>query len=138
MVRTSRAKAALRLVTVAVLAAVMSPVARTQWRANPLAWMLIAIFGALVLTSLWELLFPGRLLIGPEGLDLRDLCRRRRWSWADAQGFQPTSNRFYRFVGFSGRRGGVDGLNKDWELSPPDLAALLNAARERWFAAGRG
>lgn len=140
VVRTSRWKALLHLLSVAVLAALMSPVARTRWMANPLAWMLIVIFGALVLASLWELAAPGRLVIGPDGVEQRDLWRRRVWGWGEAHRFRPASNRFYRFVGFdrvpgTSGAGSVDGLNQDWELPPAALAALLNQARDRWFHA---
>ncbi len=139
VVRTSRAKAGLRLGVLALLLLAMSPVAHAHWRSNPLAWILIGLFGALALTSVWELLAPGRLIIGPDGMEQRHLWRRRHWSWRQARRFQPARNRFYRFVGFdrppgSGRDAGD--LNQDWELPPPALASLLNAARARWSGGG--
>ena len=139
VVRTSRAKAGLRLGVLAVLILAMSPMARTHWIANPLAWILIGLFGALALTSVWELLAPGRLVIGPSGMEQRHLWRRRHWSWRQARRFQPAGNRFYRFVGFdraSGSGRGAGDLNQDWELPPPALANLLNAARARWADRG--
>ena len=137
MVRTSRAKAALRLGALAVLVLAMSPAAHTHWRSNPLAWILIGLFGALALASVWELLAPGRLVIGPNGVEQRHLWRHRHWSWRQARSFHPASNRFYRFVGFDRAAGSGHGdLNQDWELPPPALASLLNAARARWADGG--
>ncbi len=139
VVRTSRAKAGLRLGVLGVLVLAMSPVAHAHWRSNPLAWILIGLFGVLVLTTVWELLAPGRLVIGPTGIEQHYLWRRGRWSWRQARGFQPARNRFYRFVGFDrapGSGGDAGDLNQDWELPPPVLARLLNAARARWGDGG--
>ncbi len=142
VIRTQRWRAVLHLAAVALLGALMSPLARTDWRANGLAWCLIVLFGILTAASLWELAWPGRLVIGPEGFELRDLWRRRRWSWREARHFRPASNRFYRFVGFDQVKGAgacrdAGDLVQDWELPPQALAALLNEARDRWHAAGR-
>ncbi len=140
VIRVDRKRAALHVLVVALLAVLMSPLARTDWRHNPLVWLAFAIFGALALASAWELVLPGRLIVDKEGFELRDLWWRRRWSWSEARRFRPAQNRFYRFVGFDclpierpHRQTLVDGINQDWELSPPDLAALLNQARARWF-----
>ncbi len=142
VIRTDRRRAVLRLAVALLLGALMSPLARTDWRANGLLWIFIAIFGALGGASIWELIWPGRLVIDQDGFKQRDLWRTRRWPWTDVRRFRPASNRFYHFVGFehvpTGRRrsGGIDGLNQDWEISPPALAELLNRARARWFGAG--
>ena len=138
VLRTDRRRALLRLLVLAVFASILSPVARTDWMSNGWAWTVIGIFGLLALASLWELVWPGRLVITPEGIELRDLWRRGRWTWAEARWFRPAANRFYRFVGFDdarepSRRGGaINDLNQDWELAPADLAELLNRARARW------
>lgn len=142
IIRTARWKAVLHLGAVVLVAAIMSPLARTPLWNNPLAFMLYAIFGALAVASVWELVWPGRLVIDAEGFSQRDLWRTRRWSWSEARHFRPAENRFYDFVGFDSvpgaaprRTGGIDGLNQDWELEPRALAALMNGARARWFAA---
>jgi hypothetical protein len=139
-----RRKRLLHLLVVALLAALMSPLARTDWTRNGLAWMAIAIFGSLAAAAVWELIAPGRLIIDEDGFEMRDLWWRRRWSWREARGFYPANNRFHDFVGFDSlggpwgrrprRRSRVDGINQDWELAPPALAALLNRARARWLA----
>jgi hypothetical protein len=135
VVRADRKMALLHLAALAVFAAILSPVARTDWRHNPLAWTILIIFGVLALASLWELIWPGRLVISRDGIEERDLWWRRRWSWSEARYFKPASNRFFRFVGFDHRgppRRGIDDINQDWELPPPALADLLNQARARW------
>ena len=148
IIRTARWKAGLHLAVVALVGVLCSPVLRTKWLDNAYAWFVIAIFGIVAAASLWELIWPGRLVIGPEGFEQRDLWRARRWSWAEARRFAPARNRFYDFVGFDHvagrappRRGlwpGSDGLNQDWELAPAALAALLNQARAQWFRAQDG
>ena len=144
VIRTVRWKAVLHLVAVLVLAALCAPVARTDWWANGYVWCLAVVFGAVALASLWELIWPGRLLIDRNGFERRDLWRTYRWSWSEARHFAPARNRFYRFVGFSqiqapagSRHGPADGLNQDWELEPAALADLLNRARTLWFSPAR-
>ena len=146
VIRTARWKAVLHLGATGFMAAIAWPLFRSPLANSPTAWMLYALFGALVTASVWELVWPSRLVIGPDGFTARDLWRYRRWSWSEARHFAPAENRFYNFVGFNAVTpseatrwpGGLDGLNQDWELAPPALAALLNQARERWFTAPAG
>jgi hypothetical protein len=138
VVHTDRRKAAAHLLVALLFVALASPLALPDWDENGIAWLVVAVFGALAAGSLWELLWPGRLVIDEDGILQSDLWRRRRWSWSEARDFRPVSNRFWTFVGFTPgpwagrRRWGIDGLNQDWELAPPVLAALLNEARRRW------
>ena len=146
VIRTAPWKAWLHLGAVGFMAALLWPLYHSPLANAPLAWMLYALFGALVVASVWELIWPSRLVIGPEGFAARELWRYRRWSWSEARHFAPAENRFYNFVGFNAvrprgaapRAGGLDGLNQDWELPPPALAALLNQARDRWFTVPAG
>ncbi len=142
IVRTDRRKALLHLAVGLSFALTAWMVARAHPRSDGWAWSVMAIFGALAAGSLWELIWPGRLIIDRDGFRQSDLWRRRRWSWSEARHFRPASNRFYHFVGFdqahdaSLGRNAIDGLNQDWELPPPALAALLNQARRRWSGSG--
>jgi hypothetical protein len=142
IISTDRGKALLHMAVLALFAAILSPVARTRWQANPAAWLVLIIFGFLFVTTLWELLLPGRLIITRDGFEQHALLGARRWRWSEARRFKAASNRFFRFVGFdsiksaSARRRFDEGINRDWELSPQALAELLNEARGRWFKPG--
>jgi uncharacterized membrane protein YhaH (DUF805 family) len=109
----------------------------------------ILVFGYLAIVSIWAIIAPPRLEIGPSGIKQSNLWRRKTYAWADVCSFRPAViGRRTRVVGFdfvagpSKRRwlgglnasmAGVDATVGSYGMKAPQLAALLNDARGRWF-----
>jgi len=110
------------------------------------AWL--ALVGLSAALGAWIATSPTRLELTPVGLAEQRLFGTRRWAWTEVYDFRPAviglSN---RTVGFSFTAppraplqrltAAVTGLEASlapgWELDAPSLAALLNAARDRWL-----
>jgi len=108
-------------------------------------------FGLCALVFIWRFLSPPRLEISPAGLVWFNGRKTLTFSWNDFAAFRtykPSSRNLSKYVGYEyveghPRRGkmaavaraiaGVDGgFNGQWELSADKVAALLNAAKDRW------
>ena len=114
------------------------------------ALFVTVFFGLCVAVFTWQLVWPGELVLSPEGLRVRQLWRGARYAWSDVRDFRPYSpGGGASHVGFDfapdypkARRmralasglGGVEGgLGTGWEMSPGALCDLLNAARAKWL-----
>jgi hypothetical protein len=155
VISTSRAKAAL----IAVIAALFVAMIIEMWSSGAIAkmtvfkqfWMYagLALFGLGLPLMLLRLIRPDRLMLSPNGIDWLAL-RKQSWRWSEVQHFRPYKvSRFSSHVGFnftdeykrlntmrqvsSFLTGGVESsFGGGWELSPREMAALLNDAKQRW------
>jgi len=99
----------------------------------------------------WLFLSPNVLAIAPDGVTLKARWRKAHWPWDQVRNFRavrvhiatkhiafdlaegstgPSSYMQY-YVRYAGAD---DSLGGGWEMDSGELAALLNAARQRWKA----
>ena len=110
------------------------------------AWL--ALVGVSAALGAWIATSPTRLELSPAGLAEQRLFGTRRWTWTEVYDFRPAvvgpSNRTIGFSYTAPPQGplkrlgaAVTGLEASltpgWELDAPSLAALINAARDRWL-----
>ena len=111
-----------------------------------------ALVGAM---GLWMVVAPARLEIGPGGVSQKVLWRNHRYAWSEVYDFRPVQlGGFTKTVGFDflvakKKSAGLLKMNASltgvqaifqpgYEVKPPELADLLNRARERWLDARAG
>ena len=140
-----RRRLALALLAASVALAVVGRAAAAEGRV--VGWVALGFFGLCALVFAIVLL-PGSayLRLDSRGFTTRNLFRKGRLRWRDVRNFRPYSVPGGTFVGFdfteaSGSLGrvsarklaGVDGgLPDTYGLEPEELAAVLNAWRDRY------
>ena len=126
------------------------------WMANahPRDWhgyLCAVIFALGTAIFFWQLFSPKRLEISAGGLSWFNGHKTRDYAWKDFTAFsayRPSSRSLSKHLGFvyapeSPRKGkaaafaramtGVDGsFGGQWEMSPDNLADLLNKAKQKW------
>jgi hypothetical protein len=124
-------------------------IAREPGKAS--GYFCLLFFGLCVLVFIWRFLSPPRLEISRDGLAWFNGRKTLTYAWNDFAGFRtykPSSRNLSKYVGYQYRedhpkRGkmaavaraiaGVDGgFSGQWELSADKVAALLNAAKDKW------
>jgi uncharacterized membrane protein YhaH (DUF805 family) len=153
VVRASPARGALALGGAALLDTAVAAAVVMGARLDATLVLCLGFFGLCAAAGVWMLMAPAKLVIGPDGLTERVLGASKLYRWSEVYDFRPAMiGLASRTVGFSftperTKRGwlarlnhalsGVDEqLNAGWEIAPAELAELLNAARERYLAAG--
>jgi|SRR5215471_10635555 len=156
VILTSRAKAALiaaiagLFVAIFVEALTSGDIARMSWFKQFWMYAGLILFGLGLPLMLFRLIRPDRIILSPDGIRWLSTLRRQNWRWGELQHFRPYKvTRFSSHVGFnfteeykrlktmrqvsSFLSGGVEGsFGGGWELSPRQMAALLNDAKQRW------
>ncbi len=153
-IRQSRRKAARLLLLSVVFVAAGAWMAASETGLNQAAGVLsVVFFGLGVLLFGWQLVRPGCLLIGPDGITERTMGRTRRFAWHEAAGFRVWEMHGTALVAFDDLRSpgvnprlravnralGAEGaLRAGWTVPPQKLADLLNAEQARWLQQGSG
>jgi hypothetical protein len=152
VIRSSRTYSALMLLIAAGFVAIGAFMLRDPKESAAISYLIMIFFGAGIPLFAWQLIRPGVVTLGPDGVTWRSPFRTVHYRWDDLQNFRPykpTSKTISKHLGFDftdsyhashgGPKSvtkamtGVEGsLGSGWGLSADELAELLNQAQAHW------